>query len=91
MAKYPILTFNEYLGENGISIKTISSEYAEEIRVWRNAQKDVLRQNKKISYVDQKAYYKKVILPSIQANNPSQILFNIFLSEKLIGMEDLYT
>ena len=54
---------------------------AEKIRIWRNNQIKILRQNKKIKKKDQIKYFKKNIL----SKNSKLDLFGIELNNKLIG------
>ncbi|WP_440633367.1 GNAT family N-acetyltransferase [Candidatus Pelagibacter sp. HIMB1485] len=58
---------------------------AEKIRIWRNNQIKVLRQNEKIKKQEQKVYFKKNIL----LKNPKLDLFAIDLNQKLIGYAGL--
>ncbi len=69
----------------GYSISTIRPIDIESIRIWRNAQVDVLRQKKSISTEDQMTYFAHVIWPSMTESFPKQILFSYFFEEQLIG------
>ncbi|MFC5469738.1 GNAT family N-acetyltransferase [Cohnella suwonensis] len=55
------------------------------IKQWRNEQIDVLRQNKKLTDEDQARYYEQVVLPSLEMENPSLMLFGYFWDNLLIG------
>jgi RimJ/RimL family protein N-acetyltransferase len=57
----------------------------ENIRVWRNAQIDILRQSKSISSEEQERYFDKHIKPLFQESEPSQILFSYLYQERCIG------
>lgn len=50
------------------------------IRVWRNAQRDVLRQTEILTEEAQKAYFAKFVWPHVGVRYPPQILYS-FLSE----------
>lgn len=64
---------------------------AEPIRLWRNAQLNVLRQKEPLSYADQQAYFANVIRPEMRSLNPRQILLALVLdlgpglSRELVG------
>ena len=68
-----------------ITLKTISYENIEQIRTWRNRQMPVLRQSKEISKSEQVEYFEKFVFPEYLKNEPSQILFEIYSTSKLIG------
>lgn len=57
----------------------------EPIRVWRNEQIAILRQNTLISPEEQTAYFSTEIFPSYQALEPKQILFSIKRGATLLG------
>ena len=64
-----------------IKYRKLKLSDAEKIRVWRNKQLKVLRQNKIIKKKDQFKYFKNYIL----TKNPKTDLFAIELNYKLIG------
>lgn len=66
-------------------IRPISVDDIEQIRIWRNLQMQVLRQNKVITTSDQINYFNNTLLPSFSQENPSQIIFSYFKNEVLIG------
>lgn len=70
---------------NGYQLIAIRKEDMEPIRVFRNAQIDVLRQRHPISKEDQERYYTSHVLPLFSEEFPSQILWSFLLEEKLIG------
>ena len=55
------------------------------IKNWRNEQLDLLRQKKKLSDLDQIAYYNGIIVPSFEELFPKQILFSILSDGQCIG------
>jgi len=57
----------------------------ESIRVWRNQQMSILRQNKKITKKEQISYYKESIDPTFNQKNPKLILFSYLKNDVLIG------
>lgn len=70
---------------NEFSLKSIRVEDIESIRKWRNAQLDVLRQDKIITYEEQIKYFNDHILPEKIKNEPRNILFSFFRNDVLIG------
>lgn len=56
-----------------------------QIMEWRNAQMDILRQNKKLIRKDQLKYYNNIIKPTFSQELPSQILFSFLYSNACIG------
>lgn len=57
----------------------------EPIRVWRNAQLDVLRQSEPLSVDDQDGYYRDVVEPQLTAADPPQVLVAVTYDGELIG------
>lgn len=57
----------------------------EKIRMFRNAQLEVLRQNKAISKIEQDEYFQHVIKKSFSSHRPKMILFSIFYDSEFIG------
>lgn len=76
---------NKYFQFNEFSLKSIRVEDIESIRKWRNAQLDVLRQDKIITYEEQIKYFNDHILPEKIKNEPRNILFSFFRNDVLIG------
>ena len=64
-----------------ISYRDLKIIDAEKIRIWRNNQIKILRQNKKIKKKDQVNYFKKYIL----LKNTKLSLFAIDFNQRLIG------
>ena len=63
----------------------ISHEDIDLIRIWRNNQIKILRQNKPISKIEQKNYFYKIVRKETKKNKPKLILFAIKKREKTIG------
>jgi len=71
--------------QSGYTLTAIRKEDMESIRVWRNEQMDILRQQKVLSPEDQEQYYNTVIVSSFTEEEPKQILFSLFKDAELIG------
>ncbi len=63
----------------------LRQEDMEQIRLWRNSQTAILRQNHPLSQAEQTSYFTTVILPSFSEKQPRQILFTILHNEQLLG------
>lgn len=70
---------------NSFSIKPIESSEIEQIRIWRNAQMDVLRQKQSISVEQQINYFGKHIWPLFEETQPTQLLFSFYKEDEFIG------
>jgi RimJ/RimL family protein N-acetyltransferase len=81
---YTCLT-NKRFELNEFALESIRTEDIEKIRNWRNAQLDVLRQDKIITEEEQIKYFKEHIWPETIKNEPRQILFSYFQKDVLIG------
>lgn len=57
----------------------------ERIRLWRNRQIDVLRQNEPLTADAQKKYFDEKILPTFTQDHPPQILFSFLKDHHPIG------
>lgn len=82
---YKCLKKNCFKDNQGYQIIPIREADIENIRIWRNAQMEVLRQKIVLTREAQQRYYEKHVWPTFQQEKPSQILFSFFLHEKLIG------
>lgn len=82
---YKRLTKDRFENLHGYQILPLREEDIESIRVWRNAQMDVLRQNVLIGVEEQRAYFQQKIVPTFDQQNPSQLLFSFLLHEQCIG------
>lgn len=63
----------------------LRKEDLENIRLWRNAQIDILRQTAPLTCEDQKIYYENIIAPSRAQENPRQVLFSFMKDGQCIG------
>lgn len=81
---YRVIT-REELTDGVITLRAIEQKDIESIRLWRNAQMDVLRQVKPISAVEQQRYFELNVWPEKESNEPKQILLAIIHKGKLIG------
>ncbi|WP_394992724.1 GNAT family N-acetyltransferase [Emticicia sp.] len=70
---------------NEFSLIPIRSEDILKIRVWRNDQMKILRQNEYITEEKQIAYYENQIVPNFNSEHPKQLLFSYFKNNELIG------
>lgn len=75
----PSLTIDNY------QLVPIRQEDVESIRLWRNAQIDILRQNKPITSDEQQSYFEKVIWPLFKEKHPKQLLFSFLFDGICIG------
>lgn len=73
------------LSEGEITVRAVCPRDIEPIRVWRNAQMDVLRQNAPISEAAQSRYYATQIWPQKLSSMPDNILLAIEKRSELIG------
>lgn len=73
------------LSRGNYSLRPINKEDMESIRVWRNAQMKVLRQDTPLSVSDQERYWTETLLPSFDDLEPSQVLFGFLEDDRLIG------
>ena len=79
---------NIHVGNSHLSsfdFQPIDQESMEPIRLWRNAQIDILRQKEPLTKEDQIRYFNNVLIPSFSQDHPSQILWQIKRSGTLIG------
>ena len=67
------------------SIGNLKKNDVEILRVWRNSQRKVLRQNKILSKIDQRNYFYKYIKNQIKKKFPEVILFTFRCKDVLIG------
>ena len=76
---------NKRISDGWLTLRAVERSDIEFIRVWRNEQMDVLRQNDEISEESQIEYFEKNIWPETKKNEPNQILLSIELNGELIG------
>jgi RimJ/RimL family protein N-acetyltransferase len=82
---YKCLSKKRYDRHGSYAIVPIRQEDMETIRLWRNSQIAILRQNTPISQDEQKAYFDTVIAPSFLQDEPKQILFSFLKDDLFIG------
>ena len=73
------------LGDDTLSIRAIREEDIESVRLWRNAQMDVLRQSEPISSEAQVRYFTEKVWPEQALREPAQVLLAIERQGVLIG------
>ncbi|MET4073485.1 GNAT family N-acetyltransferase [Hymenobacter sp. UYCo722] len=81
---YRILRRNDYR-HGRYRLLPIRPDDREAIRQWRNAQLDILRQAEPLSTESQERYFREVVAPLFDAEQPAQLLFSLLLDEELIG------
>lgn len=69
----------------GHALVPVQPEHIEPIRLWRNAQMDVLRQSAPITAPQQQAYFERHIWPTQVLTHPPQILVGFLQDDQLIG------
>lgn len=67
------------------SVRSVRPSDIEDIRVWRNAQRDALRQKGAITSKQQVAYFAENVWPEMQNRQPANILLSYFRRGELIG------
>lgn len=82
---YKCLDQSSFEDQAGYQLIPIREEDMESIRIWRNAQIEILRQKKSISTHEQKNYFHHVIWPTFVQEHPDQILFSYLYKNKCIG------
>ena len=71
--------------QRGYQLEPLRPEDIEPIRVWRNAQQDVLRQTEFLTEEAQKTYFTTFVWPYMEAKNPPQVLYSFLHKKKCIG------
>lgn len=82
---YRCLKTNIYGDAQGYQLVPLRGEDREPIRLWRNAQQEILRQHVTLSQEDQDRYFSLVLAPLYAMEQPPQILFSYLLEDRLIG------
>lgn len=82
---YKILKQNQFTDEGGYLLTSIRPQDIQSIRIWRNQQMEVLRQNKLITSQEQVEYFDKAVWPTLAESQPKQILVSFLYREELIG------
>jgi RimJ/RimL family protein N-acetyltransferase len=76
---------NQRFDKDAFSLVPIRAEDIQKIRVWRNEQMRILRQNEYITAEKQDLYYENQIFPDFNLDKPKQILFSYLKNNELIG------
>lgn len=79
------LAKNQFQDDAGYQLVAIRPEDVENIRLWRNAQLDILRQKTLLTSEEQQAYFQKAIWPTFQEAHPPQLLFSFLLNQTCMG------
>lgn len=82
---YKCLSTKRFEDDEGYALVPLRQEDMESIRVWRNDQIDILRQQTPILPEQQQAYFNDVVAPLFQMEHPQQILFSYLLEGNCIG------
>jgi RimJ/RimL family protein N-acetyltransferase len=83
--KYACLSEQRYEDDAGYQLVGVQPAHIESIRIWRNAQMRILRQNAPIDPAQQAYYYQTEIWPSMKVLQPRQILFSYLYGPQHIG------
>jgi len=83
-AGYSCLNRSEY-NYGDYKLLSVRPEDIESIRLWRNAQMNVLRQDYEITPESQVQYYAQEIWPAMKDECPRQLLFSFLYEQSLIG------
>ena len=73
------------LESNHIQLEAVDKTQIEQIRVWRNKQISVLRQDTLISKEEQIEYFERFVFPEYSSKEPKQILLSIKKGKDFIG------
>ena len=84
MKNYSIVKTKKFALQN-MKLISLREEDIEKIRIWRNQQRSILRQNKIITKKEQENYFNTVIVPTFEQKEPEMILFSILQKGKCIG------
>lgn len=84
MRRYACLS-GQLFRDEGREIRPVQDEDIESIRLWRNAQIDVLRQKQPITPEGQISYYQREIWPTMALPQPDNLLVSYLNDGKLIG------
>ncbi len=82
--KYKILN-NQVYEFNKYKIMPIRYKDRYKIMDWRNDQLYHLRQSEKLTISKQDSYFKEILLPQKNNDQPEQILFSFFYKSKFVG------
>lgn len=69
----------------GNAIEPIKLADAESIRLWRNAQISILRQEQPLTKDEQERYFSETVAPLFRQQQPEQILFRFLDHDQFVG------
>ena len=75
----PLIALGDY------AVRPVQPEDIEDIRQWRNAQMDVLRQQAPLTSEDQTTYYAQNVWPVMPQDEPDNILMTLLHQGRRIG------
>ncbi len=81
---YHCLPNNEFYWDN-YCLTAIRPQDIYHIKDWRNAQMDILRQDRLLTDDDQKKYFENIVYPTFEESQPKQILFSFMQNNNCIG------
>jgi RimJ/RimL family protein N-acetyltransferase len=84
MRKYKCLDLAA-INESRFVLTPIRDEDKYPIMHWRNSQLNILRQNELLTEAQQEAYFRSVVSPLFELEQPAQLLFSFFYEDRLIG------
>lgn len=82
---YACLNHQQFVSKEGYSLVPVREQDVENIRIWRNAQINVLRQKTPLTPQQQTQYFQEKIFPSFSQKQPPQILFSLLKDNECIG------
>lgn len=82
---YKCLANSQISDQDGYQLIVTRKEDMENIRSWRNAQLDILRQQQPLTREEQENYFQSILLPSFEQQHPRQILFSFLHNQECIG------
>jgi len=72
-----------------MTLTTLREADIQQIREWRNAQMDVLRQKAPIGAAEQRRYFQRVVVPGFTAEEPDMILMSLLREGQCCGYTGL--
>ncbi|HXF29786.1 MAG TPA: hypothetical protein VN457_08040, partial [Chlamydiales bacterium] len=69
----------------GLVFRVIDKDVMEPIRLWKNAQIDILHDQKTLSTEEHNRFFEEVLMPSFSQAKPQQILWSLWKEGTLIG------
>ena len=81
---YSVLNSKKYLLSH-LELIPICKQDMEKIRIWRNQQRNILRQNKIVTKKEQENYFNSIIKPGFKQKHPEMILFSILEHGECVG------